>query len=132
MRGYLLDTGVFLLSMQTPEKINREARSIVETGENDLFLSAASSWEISIKCAIGKLTLAEPSSKYIPRLLSEKGIQSLPITQIHALTAGELPRHHGDPFDRMLIAQSMTEDLVLMTTDRQFEKYEIAALWCAK
>lgn len=132
MRGYLLDTGVFLFSMQSPEKINREAQSVLEAGENDLFLSAASSWEISIKCAIGRLMLAAPSSKYIPKLLNEKGIQSLAITQIHALTAGELPRHHRDPFDRMLIAQAMTEDFVLMTADKQFEKYKIAALWCGK
>jgi len=130
VRGYLLDTGVFLLSMESLQKINHEARRILEASENDLFLSAASSWEISIKWNIGKLKLPEPSSLYIPKLLSAKGIRALQITHLHALSAGELPRHHGDPFDRMLIAQAVVEDLVLMTTDREFQKYKLALLWC--
>jgi PIN domain nuclease of toxin-antitoxin system len=132
VRGYLLDTGIFLLSVGLAERLNRDSRRLLESADNELFLSAASSWEISIKLALGKLTLPEPASLYVPKRLIAQGIRSLQITHIHALMAGELPGHHQDPFDRMLIAQAFTEDLVLMTNDRQFEKYKVETLWCGK
>jgi len=130
MKGYLLDTGVFLFSMGQEEKLNREARTILEEAENDLFLSAASSWEISIKWTLGKLKLPEAASTYVPKRLTSQGIRSLPITHLHALMAGELPAQHQDPFDRMLIAQAIGEGLVLMTTDRLLEKYGLQTFWC--
>jgi PIN domain nuclease of toxin-antitoxin system len=131
MNAYLLDTGVFLLSVGAPERLNRKSRAILEETKSDLFLSAASSWEISIKSQLGKLRLPEPASTYVPKTLASHGIRSLAITHLHALKAGELPPHHHDPFDRMLIAQAQSEGLVLMTTDRLLGKYSIETLWCS-
>lgn len=131
MSGYLLDTGVFLLSFTAPERLNNEAREILENAENDLYLSAASSWEISIKSRLGKLKLPEPASVYVPKRMNARAIRPVHITNLHGLIAGELPPHHQDPFDRMLIAQAMNERLVLMTTDRLFEKYGVEICWCS-
>jgi PIN domain nuclease of toxin-antitoxin system len=130
--GYLLDTSIFLWSLGAPERLNREAVALLEDTTAELFLSAASSWEISIKSALGKLRLPEPASAYVPKRMTPQGIRSLPISQIHALAAGELPRHHRDPFDRMLVAQARSEDLVLLTADTLFKKYDIDILWCAR
>lgn len=132
MRGYLLDTAIFLWSLGSAERLNRQATALLEDATTELFLSAASSWEISIKSASGKLKLPEAASTYVPKRLTSHGIRSLPISQIHALAAGELPRHHRDPFDRMLIAQAASEDMVLMTADPSFKKYGIDILWCAR
>jgi len=132
MRGYLLDTAIFLWSLEAPETLNRPALALLEDTTTELFLSAASSWEISIKSALGKLRLPEAASSYVPKRLTSQGIRSLPISHIHALAAGELPRHHADPFDRMLVAQARSEDMVLMTADPSFKRYGIDILWCAR
>lgn len=132
MRGYLLDTGVFLWSMGSADRLSAQAREILAEPNNQLFLSSASSWEISIKWSIGKLRLPEAPSSYVPKRLASQAIQALQITHLHALTTAELPRHHDDPFDRMLIAQAVVEDMILMTADRLFEKYTVQTLWCAR
>jgi PIN domain nuclease of toxin-antitoxin system len=132
MSGYLLDTTIFLWSLVNPDKLNRKAAALLEDSKQQLFLSPASSWEISIKWGSGKLRLPEPPTAYVTRRLSSHGIRSLPITHLHALAAGELPRRHLDPFDRMLIAQAVCEGLVLLTADPLFRKYEVETLWCGK
>jgi len=132
MRGYLLDTAIFLWSLGSTERLNRKAMALLEDATSELFLSAASCWEISIKSASGKLQLPAAASAYVPKRLTSQGIRSLPISPIHALAAGELPRHHRDPFDRMLIAQAASEDMVLMTADPSFRKCGIDILWCAR
>jgi len=132
MSSYLLDTSIFLWSIYAAEKLNSAALALLEDGASTLVLSAASCWEISIKAALGKLKLPEPASAYVPKRMTTQCIRSLPISQIHALTAGELPRHHGDPFDRMLAAQAKSEEMVLMTADASFEKYGIDIIWCAR
>jgi len=132
MKGYLLDTAIFLWSVGSTERLNQQALALVEDATTELFLSAASSWEISIKSALGKLKLPEAASTYVPKRLTSQGIRSLPISHIHALAAGELPPHHRDPFDRMLVAQAMNEEMVLLTADPSFKKYGIEILWCAK
>jgi PIN domain nuclease of toxin-antitoxin system len=132
MTGYLFDTGVFLLSMTSPERLNAKAKRIVEQRDKPLLLSAVSSWEISIKWRLGKLKLPDPPSTYVPQRLTQHGIGSLTISHLHALLAGELPRHHEDPFDRMLIAQATTEKLIVLTTDRSFERYDINIVWCGR
>lgn len=132
MMRYLLDTAIFLWSVGPVEKLNRQAVEVLEDAMTELFLSAASSWEISIKSALGNLKLPEAASTYVPKRLTSQGIRSLPISHIHALAAGELPRHHRDPFDRMLVAQARNERMVLMTADPSFKKYGIELLWCAR
>jgi PIN domain nuclease of toxin-antitoxin system len=128
---YLLDTGVWLWSQARPERLGRKAiklLSAVPEGD-ELFLSAASCWEISIKFHLGKLPLPEPPALYVPSRLN--GLTPLPITHAHALAAGELPLYHADPFDRLLIAQARLEGMALLTADRNFMKYDVAVVWCA-
>ncbi len=126
----LLDTGVFLLARASPHKLNRRARQLILQERQDLFLSAVSSWEISIKYALGRLRLPHPPAQYVPASLADWGIRGLEITHQHALAAGELPLYHHDPFDRMLIVQAQLEQLVLLTADRIFDRYEVKTLWC--
>ena len=130
MTRYLLDTGVFLWSMGSPHRLSAATQKLLAGTENQFFLSAASSWEISIKSFLGKLRLPEPASTYVPKRLTQHGIRSLPMTQIHSLSAGELPLHHKDPFDRMLIAQALSENMTLMTTDRLLDRYHVEIFWC--
>lgn len=127
---YLLDTGVFLLARSAPHRLNRRANELLRHGREGLFLSAASVWEIGIKNAVGRLRLAEAPMQYVPAAMVQWGIRALEITQLHALAACELPLHHQDPFDRMLIAQARLEEMVLLTADRMFEEYDLELLWC--
>jgi PIN domain nuclease of toxin-antitoxin system len=127
---YLLDTGVWLWSQTRPERLGKRAIKLLSSVPegDELFLSAASAWEISIKFHLGKLPLPEPPALYLPSRM--RGLVPLPITHAHALAAGELPLHHADPFDRLLIAQARLEGMVLLTADRNFRKYDVAVLWC--
>lgn len=129
---YLLDTSVFLWALATPERLNRRARELLSNGREGLFLSAASSWEISIKHSLGRLALPEPPARFIPAWLRNWGLRGLDITHAHALAVGELPPFHQDPFDRVLIVQAKLEQMVLLTADRVFEKYPLEIFWCGK
>jgi PIN domain nuclease of toxin-antitoxin system len=99
--------------------------SLLESPSNDLVLSAVSSWEISIKYALGKLSLPEPPSRYVPSRMTASGSRGLAIEHAHAVRVAELPPHHRDPFDRLLVAQAQIEKLILVTADRQFEPYDV-------
>jgi PIN domain nuclease of toxin-antitoxin system len=127
---YLLDTSVWLWSLTASERINKKARELLANGREELYLSAASSWEISIKWALGRLPLPEPPSSYVPKRLAAQGIRPLAITHTHALAVSELPAHHSDPFDRLLIAQAQIEGMVILTADRAMEPYGVKILWC--
>jgi PIN domain nuclease of toxin-antitoxin system len=129
---YLLDTGIFLWSLDPFEKLNRIAQGILVENKDDLYLSAVSSWEISIKASVGKLQLPGPPQQYVPHRMSTQGFLGLQITHEHALAVSGLPRHHNDPFDRLLIAQARSEGMVLMTADAEFRKYPVEILWCGK
>jgi PIN domain nuclease of toxin-antitoxin system len=111
-----------------PERFSPRARGVVESGEHQLFLSAASAWEIAIKHAIGRLKLPEPPERFVLNRLDNLGVRPLPIEHRHALHVSTLPPHHRDLFDRMLVAQSQLENLVLLTADPQFAQYEISTL----
>jgi len=129
---YLLDTSVFLWSAGAPDKLNKQATSLLSSISSDLYLSAASSWEIAIKFALGSLALPKPPSQFIPHAMRTLALRSLDITHFHSLAAGELPRHHRDPFDRMLIAQARAEALVLLTADSAFKRYDVELMFCGK
>jgi PIN domain nuclease of toxin-antitoxin system len=128
---YLLDTSVFLWSNGAPEKLNRRATTVL-SGSSELYLSAASSWEIAIKFALRALRLPSPPSQFIPDALRMLSMRSLEISHFHSIAAGALPPHHRDPFDRMLIAQACSEEMVLLTADEVFAKYEVETMFCAK
>jgi PIN domain nuclease of toxin-antitoxin system len=129
---YLLDTMAWMWSVGPTEKLGKLALEILSNGEEELYLSAASSWEVVIKTQLGKFELPEPPVTYIPKRLSAQGIRALSVTQGHTLKVYELPRHHADPFDRLIIAQAVVEEMTILTADRIFEKYPVKILWCGK
>jgi PIN domain nuclease of toxin-antitoxin system len=129
---YLLDTMVWLWSVGPTDRIGEKGLEILSAVDEEIYLSAASMWEIAIKTRNGKIDLPDLPGRYVPKRTSEQGIRSLPITQTHALKIYDLARHHGDPFDRMIIAQAQIEELTVLTSDREFEKYPIDIVWCGK
>jgi PIN domain nuclease of toxin-antitoxin system len=122
---FLVDTHCWLWLQTSPERLPPEVLSLLESNSNDLVLSAASSWEISIKYALGKLPLPEPPSRYVPSRMRASGSRGLAVEHAHAVRVAELPPHHRDPFDRLLVAQAQIEKLILLTADRQFESYDV-------
>ena len=129
MKRLLLDTHVWLWSISTPRRLGREGIRLLENTKNDLFLSAASSWEIAIKYRIGRLPLPEPPHKFIPSRLIRDGIKSLPVEHHHACHVANLPDLHRDPFDRLLIAQAQTERLVFITADKKLKEYNVEMIF---
>jgi PIN domain nuclease of toxin-antitoxin system len=127
----LLDTHVWLWALLSPERLSEQSADALKDSENALLFSAASSWEISIKCALKKLTLPEPPVRYVPNGLERMGVTPMAVEHAHALRVSELPHHHRDPFDRLLIAQAQLEEATLATADPQFLLYDIAVLWAA-
>jgi PIN domain nuclease of toxin-antitoxin system len=124
----LLDTQSWLWMAASPERLSADARSLVGSTENDLYLSAASAWEISIKFSIGKLRLPEPPGRYVASRLETMRVSPLAIEVGHALQVAGLPRHHRDPFDRLLIAQAQLEDLPILTSDPVFRAYDVKTI----
>jgi PIN domain nuclease of toxin-antitoxin system len=120
----LLDTNVFLWWQWRDRRLSSSLRDSIEDTGNDIAVSAVTIWEICIKRSIGKLEFT--GSPVVA--CQEAGFRFLDVTAAHAEVAGDLPRHHGDPFDRMLIAQAKSEDLVLVTEDRQFSLYGVPLL----
>ena len=104
------------------------ARTAIRDGENEVYVSAASVWEIAIKHALGKLP-AGPLLDHASELLREQTFEELPVTVAHGVRAGALPLHHKDPFDRMLAAQAQAENLVIVSSDRVFDAYGIRRMW---
>jgi PIN domain nuclease of toxin-antitoxin system len=129
---FLLDTNVFLWGLSEEYKLNLTAQEILTSSTSELYFSAVGSWEIAIKFALGSLPLPKAPSEYIPHALRAWALRALDITHEHALRAGELPAHHRDPFDRMLIAQALSEQMTLLTADRVFQKYRVDLIFCGK
>ena len=118
----LLDTHVLLWALANDARLTLAQAAALETGE--LHVSAASVWEVGIKRALGKLDVPET----LFDVAREAGCRPLAITWAHADAAGRLPRHHDDPFDRMLIAQATCEGMTLVTSDAKFASYGVALL----
>ena len=125
----LLDTQAWLWSLAEPERLNDRAQTLLADLHNQLYLSSASVWEISIKAGLGKLPLPEPPTTYVTSRMKSQGILALNITYSHALEVFSLPAHHRDPFDRMLIAQSLVEKLPILTADPLFKVYDVEIVW---
>ena len=119
----LLDTHVFLWWLADDDRLKEAERQAIRDPENDVYLSAASIWEIVIKRGLGRLRVPEPASVAARRL----GLQSLPITFEHAEATAWLPPLHGDPFDRILVAQARTETLTLVSYDKAIRAYPALA-----
>lgn len=125
----LLDTHTFLWWNTEDPLLSVHAKEIIEDGRNEVYLSAASVWEIVIKTAKGRLVLPESPGKYISSRMNYYRFRSLPILISHAAQVHELPPIHSDPFDRMLIAQSLIESLALVTKDENIRRYDLEIIW---
>ena len=129
MKRTLLDTECWLWWHLSPERLGATALALFEERRSPLLLSAASSWEIAIKTALGKLELPSPPDRFVPYQLAEDGIDSLAIEHAHALRVARLPPHHSDPFDRLLVAQAQLERCTFLTADAQILDYDVETLW---
>lgn len=125
----LLDTQAWLWIQVSPERLTEGALDVVVDPEAELFLSAASSWEMAIKYALGRLPLPIPPWDYVPDRIRTSGAIPLPVEHAHALQVARLPAHHRDPFDRLLVAQAQLERLAVLTADRSFEPYDVEVVW---
>ena len=125
----LLDTSSFLWFIAGSDSLSIKARDLIVDMNNDLFLSVASLWEIAIKMSIGKLKLLRSFEQIVPAQLEENFINILPIELNHLSQIIELPFHHRDPFDRLIIAQSMTEGLPVISRDASFQMYPVEVIW---
>jgi PIN domain nuclease of toxin-antitoxin system len=125
----LLDTHTLLWWRLNDKRLSRTALEIIADGNNELFFSAASVWEIVIKHAKGKLDLPDPPDRLIPIIMRQDGIEPLSIELRHTLQVSGLPRLHDDPFDRLLVAQSQLEHLPILTSDRHIARYDAEVIW---
>jgi PIN domain nuclease of toxin-antitoxin system len=126
--GFLLDTHALLWFIQGDPQLSDRARGIITTDTNQLYLSVASLWEITIKLNIGKLTIGHTIDE-IYRLLKQLNIEVLSINQSDLEQYLTLPLHHRDPFDRLLIAQTIAQGLTLVSADNAFGAYSVQQLW---
>lgn len=125
----LLDTHVLLWWLLDSERLSPRARKLIGDPASDLLWSAASSWEIAIKAGLGRLSLPAPPRSLIPRILDEQSIAPLDVRQAHALEVAELPPHHHDPFDRLLVAQAKLEKVAIVSADEIFRRYGAEVVW---
>lgn len=121
MRRLLLDTHVLLWWLSDDENLGDHARKLIADTRNEIFISAATTWEISIKKNKGLLTAPDD----MDRIVEDEGFSKLPVSLFHGDKAGDLPEIHRDPFDRMLVAQAQAEGLEIMTVDAEIPKYGI-------
>lgn len=125
----LLDAHTFLWWITDNPRLSGRAREIISDGGNELFLSAATGWEIAIKFQIGRLKLPEEPIRFILEQMRINAIQSLPNQMSHALHVSTLPQHHRDPFDRLLIATAQLEGLPILSSDHQLTNYQVEVIW---
>ncbi len=124
----LLDTHAFLWFVTGDARLSRAARQALETADNQLMLSAASVWEMAIKAGLGRLTLPASVEEYIAEKV-ENGFGVLSVEWTHAAAVEKLPPHHSDPFDRLLAAQALAENLPLVSGDPAFGAYGVTVVW---
>jgi PIN domain nuclease of toxin-antitoxin system len=125
----LLDTHAFLWFTLRDRQLSATAQALIADPANRVEISPASYWEIAIKIGIGKYTLSEPFDLFMEREIQSNRFQILPISVRHAAVLASLPHHHGDPFDRLLIAQAMVEQVPLLSADAAFDAYPVTRLW---
>jgi len=128
MKG-ILDTHTFLWWITDSPQLSPRVREIVSNGDNLLFLSAVSGWEMAVKAELGKLHLPGNLESFISEQLAVNAINTLPVQMSHALHVYILPDHHRDPFDRILVAQAQLEKLPIITIDPQINQYSVETIW---
>jgi PIN domain nuclease of toxin-antitoxin system len=128
VKRYLIDTQVWLWMQADPDRLSDETRAIVQDVRNNILFSAASAWEIAIKYRLGRLPLPEAPASYVPDRMRRSGTSPLPVDHAHVLRTAELPDHHRDPFDRVLVAQAQLLDLTIVTAGEQLSAYDVAVV----
>lgn len=126
---YLLDTHSLIWFISGDGQLSPHARHLIEDENNELFISVGSLWEIAIKFSLGKLELGQPFEEFFPQQLEDNSIEVQAITVDHLNNICNLPFHHRDPFDRLLIAQSQVEKLPIISVDAIFDKYGVKRVW---
>ena len=125
----LLDTHAFLWWVIDSDRLSLTARAAISDRDNAILISAASAWEVATKHRIGKLPEAAPIVDVMPEAIVREGFEALPITVQHAARAGALPGPLRDPFDRMLIAQALSQELAVISVDDALDHYGVRRLW---
>lgn len=128
-RGHLLDTHAFLWMTSAPDRLGQKAREVIDDPASRLVLSVASVWEMAIKRSLGKLELPAPLPSFLKRQLHATRTDLLDVLAEHALEVEELPWHHRDPFDRLLVAQARFEGLTLLSRDTALGGYGVPRIW---
>jgi PIN domain nuclease of toxin-antitoxin system len=124
-----VDAHALIWAVDAQEKLSPGADTALRTADNELLLSAATIWEIAVKVGLGKLKLTMPYRNWMERAMADLGVTVLPITVEYADVQASLPRHHGDPFDRLLVAQARVERVSVVSNDSSFDQYGIGRVW---
>ena len=125
----LLDTHAFLWWVADSRRLSGAAYRVIDDAANDIVVSAASAWEIATKYRLGKLPEAEAIATDVAGCIADEGFEALSINVADAERSGRLPGLHGDPFDRLLIAQALGHDLAIVSVDAEFDRYGVNRLW---
>ena len=125
---YLLDTHAFIWFSEDDIKLNRDVAKEISNKDNDCFLSVVSLWEIAIKINLGKLSMLSPFNEIL-RFLRDNKIEILPIEFSHLQTLLDLEQFHKDPFDRLIVAQAINENITIITVDNNIRKYNVSWFW---
>ena len=125
----LLDTHAFLWWVTDDDRLSERAGELIADGANDVFFSAASAWEIAIKAGLGRIRLPDGGWTFTPQQLERNAFQALPVHVAHAVAVISLADVHRDPFDRMLVAQAMTEGLTIVSADEDLARYPVPVVW---
>jgi len=126
---YLIDAHCLIWAQDDPGKLGQTAIAILQDSANQLLLSSGTIWELSIKSGLGKLTLSPGFRQWMDRAITDLDLVVLPITLDHADRQAHLPWHHRDPFDRLLAAQALVENIPLISADAIFDEYSVTRLW---
>jgi PIN domain nuclease of toxin-antitoxin system len=125
----LLDTHAFLWWVTDDDRLSERSGELIADGSNEVFLSAASVWEIAIKAGLGRLHLPDDAWSFTPAQLEHNAFQSLPVHMSHTVAVIALPDLHRDPFDRMLVAQALTEGMTIVSGDPAIGRYPVSVAW---
>lgn len=125
----LIDTHALIWSADQETRLSQKAQDVLTDSSNQLNLSIASGWEIAIKVGLQKLQLSLPYNSWMDQVITNLGLKVLPVLLEHCRRLTELPRHHGDPFDRMMIVQALHEGLPIVSQDAHFDAYGVQRIW---
>ena len=125
----MLDTNAFLWWVAASGQVSKKAHTAIASARNECFVSIASGWEIAIKVSLGKLRIEGALDRFLPEQIAANGFRPLAVDLKHAARVATLPFHHRDPFDRLLVAQALEEDLAVVTNDPSFARYGLKRVW---